>query len=156
MCVARLVLRRAGQRIHVREDAPLGRTAAGSLAGGRQHAASCTYYIADYSRFPAERCRCPRGGDQAQHDQVVRSCGSIYCKLRGPPEVCVHPRDIGHRSGFLSRPHVPRAGPTCVRRATEVKTPLDIYLQRYSRLSARYTVQRYQLGMCLDLMSWEQ
>ena len=28
-------------------------------------------------------------------------------------------------------------------RATEVKTPLDIYLQRYSRLSARYTVQRY-------------
>ena len=28
-------------------------------------------------------------------------------------------------------------------RATEVKTPLDIYLQRYSRLSACYTVQRY-------------
>ena len=30
-----------------------------------------------------------------------------------------------------------------MRRATEVKNPLGIYLQRYSRLSARYTVQRY-------------
>ena len=37
-----------------------------------------------------------------------------------------------------------------MRRATEVKNPLGhgIYLQRYSRLSARYTVQRYQLLVC--------
>ena len=51
------------------------------------------------------------------------------------------------RVSYLA-PTFPGPGPSCVRRATEVKTPLDIYLQRYSRLSARYTVQRYQLLVC--------